>query len=424
MDIDDEFVSPTVSDDDELSSTSNGGGIFAGSHHFTISDGTFTNIHHTHNHITLPAGFPGAPLTLDDAGSIPDPWRGVDLPRELSVARDAIGHQREQVQQPPVRPVHSARGEASSPTLDGTVTGSLGDGAEQAKKPGVFTSKGQEFNFVIPPHDRPLTFQSTPYQITLTLTPVDIEEGYTYQEVVWQTFAVPQTNISKTRKFTARLDPARAFGTANIHWDDINNVALCHKPKCFVDAKPGRPILFKGYVCANTLQYIASKNTRIMARNDDHVPMRLVIGSYIREQDQLKPNWNQGLRMSSNDGVNFQSFIVMDDAIGYGEEVSASVDLILRVYKTRDVQGQVREPCRVFEPEYLEAGQILSPTYVKHKAVPLLSGAGVRLSMLPRVATWLVKTEGQDTQLTMQAPGLWQSLSPYFQLLRVFKTCF
>ncbi|KAJ7737054.1 hypothetical protein B0H16DRAFT_1572488 [Mycena metata] len=283
--------------------------------------------------------------------------------------------------------------------------------AKKAKKPGSFKSKGHEFNFVVPPPyvpGNPRKESPQSYQITLTLTPVDIEEGYAYQEVVWQRFLVTQTDISKTRRFTAKLDYDRAFGTANIRTggDAINGVAFSDQPNCFEYAKPGRPIPFRGYAWANSLQFIARKYTRIMARNEGHVPLRLVIGSYVREEDQREFDyrtleegkqseiWDSG---TTEAAAAFQSFVVMDDKIGYGEQVSASLDLILRVYKTQDV----------------EVGQILSPTYVRHKAVPLLGEGGIRLSKLPRIATWLVDTEGSDVRLKMQAPGVWQYLSQY-----------
>ncbi|KAJ7797912.1 hypothetical protein B0H14DRAFT_2909130 [Mycena olivaceomarginata] len=287
--------------------------------------------------------------------------------------------------------------------------------AKKASKPGAFKSKSHEFDFVIPPYvpGRPRRESAKSYQITLTLTPVDIEEGHTYQQVAWQRFNITQSDTSST--VTARLDYDRAFGTANIRTggDAINGVAFCDHPKSFEHAKPGRPVPFKGHAWSNPLQFITRKYKRIIARNDDDVPLRVVIGSYVCEGSQPELNRSseyvedrdveQGGEedrlwgpMSSGQ-VGFQSFVVMDENIGYAEQISASFDLILRIYKTQDV----------------EVGQILSPAYVRNKTVPLLGEQGIRLSKLPRVATWLVVTEGSDIRLKMEEPGLGQYLYQY-----------
>ncbi|KAJ7044358.1 hypothetical protein C8F04DRAFT_1389227 [Mycena alexandri] len=276
--------------------------------------------------------------------------------------------------------------------------------AKKASKPGAFKSKAHEFNFVIPPYrpDRKSRRNSfNPFQITLTLTPVDIEEGYTYQQVAWQTFDVTQSAKSST--VTKRLDYDRGFGAANIHdgGDAIGGVAFCKRPQTFEHAKPGRPVPFKGQTWSNALKFIARKYRRIIARNDDNVPLRLVIGSYVwnrRERGSTYSSEYVDARDVVEEGeAGFQSFVVMDDKIGYAEEISASFDLILRVYRTEGVQVE----------------QILSPAYVKHKAVPLLGAEGIRLSKLPMVATWVVDTEGPDVQLRMEGPGWAQYLSEY-----------
>ncbi|KAJ7697809.1 hypothetical protein B0H17DRAFT_1130090 [Mycena rosella] len=221
--------------------------------------------------------------------------------------------------------------------------------AKKASKPGSFLSKGHDFNFVIPPYipGRPKRKIPKSYQITLTLTPVDIDEGYSYQQVVWQRF-----NINDgSPKFTARLDYDRAFGTANIRdgGDNINRVAFSDRPLSIRHAKS------RG--TTDNSEYVEARNSE----EED-------------EEDRLfVPDLNQQ--------VGFQSFIVMDESIGYAEQISASFDLILRVYKTQDV----------------EVGQILSPAYVKHKAVPLLGEQGIRLSKLPKVATWLLVSDGSET---------------------------
>ncbi|KAJ7775553.1 hypothetical protein B0H16DRAFT_1507853, partial [Mycena metata] len=272
--------------------------------------------------------------------------------------------------------------------------------AKKASKPGAFKSKTHEFNFVIPPY-RPdhkswrNSFNS--FQITLTLTPVDIEEGYTYQQVAWQTFDVTQS--AKSTTVTKRLDYDRGFGAANIQdgGDAIGGVAFSKSPQTFEHAKPGRPVPFRGHTWSNPLRFIARKYQRIIARNDDHVPLRLVIGSYVWDEKERYSSEYVDARDGVEEGqAGFQSFVVMDDKIGYAEEISASFDLILRVYKTQGVQVE----------------QILSPAYVKHKAVPLL-GEGIKLSKLPMVATWVVDTEGPDVQLRMEGPGWAQYLSEY-----------
>ncbi|KAJ7184982.1 hypothetical protein C8R46DRAFT_1065690 [Mycena filopes] len=282
--------------------------------------------------------------------------------------------------------------------------------AKKAAKPGAMKSKTREFNFIIPPCP-PGTSRgnSTSYQIALTLTPVDIEDNYTYKEVVWQREKVIPNETSKTRTYTAKLDYDRAFGTANIRTggDIINGVSYCDHPTSFQHAKPGRPIPFKGHVWSNPLQFIAHKYTRIIARNDDHVPLRLVIGSYVRPEDQPVSihsseygeyhNLEEGDRNGNEKISGFQPFVIMDDKIQYAQQISASLDLVLRIYKTQDV----------------EVGQILSPTYLKRKAVPLLGEGGIKLSKLPRVATWVVDTEGSDVRLRMEKPGWGHFLYQY-----------
>ncbi|KAJ7776322.1 hypothetical protein B0H16DRAFT_1506355 [Mycena metata] len=274
--------------------------------------------------------------------------------------------------------------------------------AKKASKPGAFKSKAHQFNFVIPPYlpDRkPRRNSFSSFQITLTLTPVDIEENYTYQQVAWQTFKVVQSDKSST--VTKRLDYDRGFGAANIMdgGDAIGGAAFCKRPQFFEHAKPGRPVPFRGQTWSNPLQFIAQKYRRIIARNDDHVPLRLVIGSYVCPENQrrstLGPDDMDGQDVVEE--VGFQSFVLMDEKIGYAEQVSASFDLVLRAYKTQDIQVE----------------QILSPAYVKHKAVPLLGEDGIRLSKLPMVATWLVDTDGSDVRLKMESPGWGQYLSEF-----------
>ncbi|KAJ7022212.1 hypothetical protein C8F04DRAFT_1272851 [Mycena alexandri] len=178
----------------------------------------------------------------------------------------------------------------------------------------------------------------------------NIEDGYTYQQVAWQRFNFRQSD--EPSKVTARLDYDRAFGTANIRsgGDAINGVAFCDHPVSFEHAKPGRPVPFKGQAWAYPLQFITRKYKRIIARNDDHVPLR----SYVCEEMQRESTHSsedaedrdveqegEDTRLfgsTSNEGVGFQAFVVMDEKIGYAEQISASFDLILRIYKTQDVE--------------------------------------------------------------------------------------
>ncbi|KAJ6567170.1 hypothetical protein DFH09DRAFT_453382 [Mycena vulgaris] len=192
--------------------------------------------------------------------------------------------------------------------------------AKKASKPGAFPSKSHEFNFVVPPYPpgRPRRDKAKSYQITLTLTPVDIEEGYTYQQVVWQRFNISDGSL----KFTARLDYDRAFGTANIRdgSDNINRVAFSDRPLSF----PGRPVPLKGSAWANPLEFITRKYKRIIARNEDHIPVRVVIGSYICESSEYVEDRNVEEEGEEdhlcgpelNQQAGFQSFVVMDDNIG------------------------------------------------------------------------------------------------------------
>ncbi|KAF7349822.1 hypothetical protein MVEN_01282500 [Mycena venus] len=243
--------------------------------------------------------------------------------------------------------------------------------AKKASKPGMFPSKKEKIKS---------------HQITLTLTPVDIEEGYTYRQVVWQRFNID----NGSSQFTARLDYDRAFGTANIRRgrDEINSVSFCDRPLSIGHAKPGRIIPLKGSAWANPLEFIIRKYNRITARNDSHAPVRMVLGSYICQGSEgsstesfvgmEEGNMEEAaehdylVHSQSTQDVGFQSFVVMDHETGYAETLSASFDLILRAYKTHGV----------------EVGQILSPLYLRDEAVPLLGEQGIRISKLPKIATW------------------------------------
>ncbi|KAJ7103929.1 hypothetical protein C8R44DRAFT_808376, partial [Mycena epipterygia] len=280
--------------------------------------------------------------------------------------------------------------------------------AKKVKKFVFFISRTEfhEFNFLLPfpPHlPRPKKKMVGSFQITLTLTPVDIEEDHTYQQVVWQRF-----NINDgSREFTARLDYDRAFGTANIRdgSDNINRVSFSDRPLSIGHAKPGRPVPLEGSAWANPLDFIVRKYTRIIARNESRVPVRVVIGSYICEgsegsstessEHDLEEGNVEGeeeedrlCRPKLKQQVGFQSFVVFDNEIGHEEELSASFDLILRAYKTHDV----------------EVAQILSPAYLRDKAVPLLEDQGIRVSKLPKSATWYIIMNGSDVQLTVERP--------------------
>ncbi|KAJ7491500.1 hypothetical protein B0H11DRAFT_2009314 [Mycena galericulata] len=280
--------------------------------------------------------------------------------------------------------------------------------AKKAGKPGSFPNKSHKFIFVIPPYMPDLRRNKRPnsYQITLTLTPVDIQEGYTYQQVVWWRF-----NINDgSDKFTAKLDYDRAFGTANIRdsIDSIDRVSWCDPPVSFGHAKPGRPVYFRQSTW-KALNFIRWKYQRIIARNEDHVPMRMVIGNDVsllwlcacegepaeNSQHVVGDNVEEAIEIDalvpkSNQEARFQSFAVLDETIEYLEQISASFDLILHAYKTQDV----------------EVGQILPWEYLESKAVPLLGEEGIRLSKLPKVATWSIVSDGSDIELIMEQPAL------------------
>ncbi|KAJ7168878.1 hypothetical protein C8R46DRAFT_1350372 [Mycena filopes] len=102
---------------DEATFTSNGGGIFAGSHHFTVAGGTFANT--TNTYVTAPAVPPDFRMI---------PWGDIDLQRELLVNRElgVIGYQCERNC---VRRVYSAK--VDGRRSDVTVAVYQGDGAEE-----------------------------------------------------------------------------------------------------------------------------------------------------------------------------------------------------------------------------------------------------------------------------------------------------
>ncbi|KAJ7433685.1 hypothetical protein B0H11DRAFT_2121028 [Mycena galericulata] len=296
--------------------------------------------------------------------------------------------------------------------------------AKKAGKPGSFPNKSHKFIFVIPPYMPDLRRNKRPnsYQITLTLTPVDIQDDYTYQQVAWQRF-----NINDgSDQFTATLQYDRAFGAANIRnsVDSINRVSWCDPPVSFGHAKPGRPVYLRQSTW-KALNFIRWKYQRIIARNEDRVPVRMVIGndvsllylcacyqnnsaigSYIcHEEGGGEPteisqhvaddNVEEAIEIDAlvpkpNEDAGFQSFVVLDETIDYAEQISASFDLILRAYKTQDV----------------EVGQILPWNYLRDKAVPLLGEQGIRLSKLPKVATWSILSDGSDMELIMERPAL------------------
>ncbi|KAF7349827.1 hypothetical protein MVEN_01283200 [Mycena venus] len=263
--------------------------------------------------------------------------------------------------------------------------------AKLASKPGANSSKFHEFIFLFPPYlpwPKKEKNKIASGLITLTLTPVDIEEDYTYQQVVWRRFNID----NGLPQFTARLDYDRAFGTANIGRgrDEINGVSFCDRPLSIAHAKPGRIIPLKGSAWANPLEFIIQKYNRIIARNDSDIPVRMVLGSYIckesegsstdSSEDVEERNMEKAVEHNELVGsqlipdVGFQSFVVMDHKIGYAETLSASFDLILHAYKTHGV----------------EVGQILSPSFLRDQAVPLLGEQGIRISKLPKIATWSI----------------------------------
>ncbi|KAJ7243499.1 hypothetical protein C8J57DRAFT_62636 [Mycena rebaudengoi] len=266
--------------------------------------------------------------------------------------------------------------------------------AKKASKPGANAKKSREFIFVFPPYfPRPKKEKIKSHQITLTLAPVDIEDDYTYQQVVWQRFNIDDGSS----EFSAKFNYDRGFGTANIKpgRDEINGVSFCDRPLAIGHAKPGRIIPLKGSAWANALEFIIRKYTRITARNDSEVPLRLVIGTYncVENDPEAAGEGNvEGteehdylVRSQSAGWVEFQSFVIMDDPIHYAETLSASFDLTLRAYKTHDV----------------DVGQILSPSYLRDKAVPLL-GEGIRISKLPKIATWNILSNDSGIELARE----------------------
>ncbi|KAJ6498674.1 hypothetical protein DFH09DRAFT_1203938 [Mycena vulgaris] len=217
----------------------------------------------------------------------------------------------------------------------------LGNLGQPSLKPGANAKKSREFIFVFPPY-------------------------------------LPRPKKEKIKSHQSAYHPthsySRGFGTANIKAgrDEINGVSFCDRPLAIGHAKPGRIIPLKGSAWANALEFIIRKYTRITARNDSEVPLRVVIGTYncagndpeaavdgnvedTEEHDHL-------VRSQSAGWVEFQSFVIMDDPIHYAETLSASFDLTLRAYKTHDV----------------EVGQILSPSYLRNKHI-LSSDSGIEL---------------------------------------------
>ncbi|KAJ7752994.1 hypothetical protein B0H16DRAFT_783106 [Mycena metata] len=181
------------------------------------------------------------------------------------------------------------------------------------------------------------------HEIILTLTPVDIDKAYPCEQVVWRMFTISREHP----EFTAKLEYKRAFGIAIIESgaDAFNNERICKEPDIMRSAKPGRALPFTGLSWDKPLQFMLQKRTRIIARNQSatQIPQRLVIGSYIgdevdEEKEDTIPLW------TPERPARFQPFMVMEEhsRVKYGEEFSASDDLILRAYKikTRDVKGK------------------------------------------------------------------------------------
>ncbi|KAJ7036963.1 hypothetical protein C8F04DRAFT_1093963 [Mycena alexandri] len=227
------------------------------------------------------------------------------------------------------------------------------------------------------------------HQIILTLTPVDIDKAYPCEQVVWQVFTIGPGS----QEFTAKLEYKRAFGIAIIQsgGNALNNERICKEPDVMASAKPGRALPFTGSAWDKPLQFMLQKRTRIIARNQsaNRIPQRLVIGSYIgAEVDEEKADTAPLL-------ARFQPFVVMEEhaRVQYGEEFSATDDLILRAYKTKMYDAQVT--------------QILSSEDLsdENKTVPLLGKEGVRLSTLPEKTTWFIaRKKGSEFQLTREIP--------------------
>ncbi|KAJ7723906.1 hypothetical protein B0H16DRAFT_1597680, partial [Mycena metata] len=181
------------------------------------------------------------------------------------------------------------------------------------------------------------------HEIILTLTPVDIDKAYPCEQVVWRMFTISR----ESPEFTVKLEYKRAFGIAIIESgaDAFNNERICKEPDIMRSAKvPGRALPFSGPLRDKPLEPTPQKRTRTTARNQSatQIPQRLVIGSYIgdevdEEKEDTIPLW------TPEKPARFQPFVVMEEhsRVKYGEEFSASDDLILRAYKikTHDFKG-------------------------------------------------------------------------------------
>jgi len=209
------------------------------------------------------------------------------------------------------------------------------------------------------------------------------------------------TITRESPKWTERLHYKRAFGIAITEsgGDALHNVVFCREPTSKEHAKPGRALLWTASWGNPLSQFMPLKYTRIIARNQDekYTPQRLVIGSWVDGESDEEKEETALLPKSEQQFARFQSFAVMEDETGikYGEELSASFDLILRAYKIKTQDAEVT--------------QILSTKYLDDKAVPLLGKEGICLSTLPEKTTWFMTSKnGSDIQMTRELP-----LSPW-----------
>ncbi|KAJ7723899.1 hypothetical protein B0H16DRAFT_1597665 [Mycena metata] len=171
-------------------------------------------------------------------------------------------------------------------------------------------------------------------------------------------------------------------------------------------AKPGRALPFDGSAWANPLQFMPWKRTRIIARNNSamRIPQRLVIGSYIGDEVDEEKEDTAPLTTPAR----FQPFVVMDEhaRVKYGEEFSASDDLILRAYKTKmhNVTGKFSGE-QMLGTDIPLVTQILSTEDLEDtdKTVPLLGKEGVRVSTLPETTTWVTaRRKGSELYLKIK----------------------
>ncbi|KAJ7184981.1 hypothetical protein C8R46DRAFT_1065683 [Mycena filopes] len=244
---------------------------------------------------------------------------------------------------------------------------------------------------IFPVMVRTLRFRATEdlvgsHEIILTLTPADIDKEYPCEEVVWKEFS-----ITRGFPYTARLKYHCGFGIAEIEsgrnaLDDEREV---RQPTRMAYAKPGWSLPFAGDLgWIKPSKFTFQRRNRIIATNQspDHLSKRLVIGSYLGEEAEEDDEERAPLRGSGR----FQPFIVMDEktSLPYEGEITASVDLMLRAYKTRTRHFRVQ--------------QIVSPRELKEHTVSLLGDEGICLTPLPMDTTWFFTSRNGALQLTME----------------------